>query len=545
MNRVKLILLTLATLVSAIGHELHAQSQNVDYEQTVTPESPVDFTSRIQNPTFEQSLGGWVNEAGFVTFERASWNGVKDGQCISGTYYLNLYHSNGLKGRVVQTIKDIPNGVYAVKAGLFTNTAGANIFAENNVVPAVVDATQFYTVYALVEDSTIELGYYSTHEKDFWSIVDNFSLTYYGNGDDARKMYEEVSGTQEAEALAQIYGRLLETVEMAEELLDELGGKYFDDLDAEVRKAQAMYEQQQATATEIQAQIARMNELINIGRLFKEAHDQLGKLMEELRASIEKYKSIGSSKRLAKAAQLLEDIQDAYYYIDLTTTEEMNELIARCKNMLEVLPLPDFIDDDEKAEDCTRLITNPGFENGSSGWVNDPIFDDCKPTNWATMIDGTYMTGNYYMNLFCPANYHAGSLHQTITHLAPGKYHVGASVFSNRDGLVFFANNHEVAIPIGPSSAPYGRFFGIYLTVAEGETLTFGVRTNEAVEFWGAVDDFTLTRYVKDMTGIQLQQADADHEDVFTLTGARKGSMGKGISVVRSSDGRTRKVLTK
>ena len=46
---------------------------------------------------------------------------------------------------------------------------------------------------------------------------------------------------------------------MAEELLDELGGKYFDDLDAEVRKAQAMYEQQQATATEIQAQIARMN----------------------------------------------------------------------------------------------------------------------------------------------------------------------------------------------------------------------------------------------------------------------------------------------
>ena len=137
-----------------------------------------------------------------------------------------------------------------------------------------------------------------------------------------------------------------------------------------------MYEQQQATATEIQAQIARMNELINIGRLFKEAHDQLGKLMEELRASIEKYKSIGSSKRLAKAAQVLEDIQDAYYYIDLTTTEEMNELIARCKNMLEVLPLPDFIDDDEKAEDCTRLITNPGFENGSSGWVNDPIFDD-------------------------------------------------------------------------------------------------------------------------------------------------------------------------
>ena len=92
MNRVKLILLTLATLVSAIGHELHAQSQNVDYEQTVTPESPVDFTSRIQNPTFEQSLGGWVNEAGFVTFERASWNGVKDGQCISGTYFLNLYH---------------------------------------------------------------------------------------------------------------------------------------------------------------------------------------------------------------------------------------------------------------------------------------------------------------------------------------------------------------------------------------------------------------------------------------------------------------------
>lgn len=545
MNRAKLISLTLAVLAIATSQELRAQSQDTDYEQTVTPKSPVDFTSRIQYPDFEQGLTGWVNEAGFVTFERASWNGVKDGKCISGTYYLNLYHSSGLKGRVVQTVKDVPNGVYAVKAGVFTNTPGANIFAGDNIVPAVVNATQYYTAYALVEDSTLELGYYSTHEKDFWSVVDNFSLTYYGNGDDARQLYQEVSGAQEAEALDKIYGRLMEAVDIAEALLDDLGGKYFDDLAAEVRMAREMFERQQATALEIEAQIARLNELISTGRQFKEAHDQLGKLLGELREGIAKYKDAGSPRRLARAAQLLEDMQDAYYYIDLTTTEEMNSLAARCKNMLEQLPLPDFIDDDEKAEDCTRLITNPGFENGSNGWVNDPIFDECKPTNWATMIDGTYMTGSYYMNLFCPANYHAGSLHQTITRLPPGKYHVGASVFSNRAGLVFFANDHEVAIPIGPTSAPYGRFFGIYLEVAEGETLTFGVRTNEAVEFWGAVDDFTLTRYVKDTTGILPLQADAGKEDIYTLTGARKDSVGKGISILRTSDGRTRKVFTK
>ncbi len=545
MNRAKLISLTLAVLAIATSQKLRAQSQDTDYEQTVTPKSPVDFTSRIQYPDFEQGLTGWVNEASFVTFERASWNGVKDGKCISGTYYLNLYHSSGLKGRVVQTVKDVPNGVYAVKAGVFTNTPGANIFAGDNIVPAVVNATQYYTAYALVEDSTLELGYYSTHEKDFWSVVDNFSLTYYGNGDDARQLYQEVSGAQEAEALDKIYGRLMEAVDIAEALLDDLGGKYFDDLAAEVRMAREMFERQQATALEIEAQIARLNELISTGRQFKEAHDQLGKLLGELREGIAKYKDAGSPRRLARAAQLLEDMQDAYYYIDLTTTEEMNSLATRCKNMLEQLPLPDFIDDDEKAEDCTRLITNPGFENGSNGWVNDPIFDDCKPTNWATMIDGTYMTGSYYMNLFCPANYHAGSLHQTITRLPPGKYHVGASVFSNRAGLVFFANDHEVAIPIGPSSAPYGRFFGIYLEVAEGETLTFGVRTNEAVEFWGAVDDFTLTRYVKDTTGILPLQADAGKEDIYTLTGARKDSVGKGISILRTSDGRTRKVFTK
>ena len=545
MNRAKLISLTLAVLAIATSQELRAQSQDTDYEQTVTPKSPVDFTSRIQYPDFEQGLTGWVNEAGFVTFERASWNGVKDGKCISGTYYLNLYHSSGLKGRVVQTVKDVPNGVYAVKAGVFTNTPGANIFAGDNIVPAVVNATQYYTAYALVEDSTLELGYYSTHEKDFWSVVDNFSLTYYGNGDDARQLYQEVSGAQEAEALDKIYGRLMEAVDIAEALLDDLGGKYFDDLAAEVRMAREMFERQQATALEIEAQIARLNELISTGRQFKEAHDQLGMLLGELRESIAKYKDAGSPRRLARAAQLLEDMQDAYYYIDLTTTEEMNSLATRCKNMLEQLPLPDFIDDDEKAEHCTSLITNPGFENGSNGWVNDPIFDDCKPTNWATMIDGTYMTGSYYMNLFCPANYHAGSLHQTITRLPPGKYHVGASVFSNRAGLVFFANDHEVAIPIGPSSAPYGRFFGIYLKVAEGETLTFGVRTNEAVEFWGAVDDFTLTRYVKDSTGILPLQADAGKEDICTLTGARKDSVGKGISILRTSDGRTRKVFTK
>lgn len=356
-----------------------------------------------------------------------------------------------------------------------------------------------------------------------------------------------VAATAFAQSLADSYKHLLESIQTAEVLLDDLGGQYYDDLFDEMAKAQAMYDQHTATEQEVEEEIAVLDGLIGIGRQFKTAYDVLGTLIVKLQEGIDTYKETCSPTVLQQAQELLLEVEDAFYYIDRTTIEEMNDCIARVEKVLSRLPLPSFINDDEEPQDYTDRIQNPGFENGLEGWTNDPVFQECKPTNWATMIDGTYMTGKYYVNLFTPANYaHGGSLHQVITGLPAGKYYAGASVFSNRNGLVFFANDQEVSIPIGPEKAPFGAFFGAYITIAEGETLTIGVRTNEAVEFWGAADNFTLTRYVSNTSGVESHRLGTVREKtVYTLTGSKAAPSQKGIGIVRYADGSVRKVVVK
>ena len=545
--KTKKFVLLVMTAITTMAGSVNGQTTNEDYEQTVTPESPMDFTTRIINPGFETGIDGWTNEAGFKTFERATWRGIMDDVCISGNAYLNLFHNEAKTGRIVQTIKDIPNGVYAVKAGIFTNTPGANIFANDNIVPAEVNETKFYTVYTIVENHQIDFGYFSSHEKDFWSVADNFSITYYGNNDDAMQLYQEKNGGYSEEETAAAYEKLKETIQTAQSIIDYIGGDDYDRLDEEIQKAIDMTSHRQSSLSEIYSETMVLNEMIKNGREFKSAHDQLGQLVEELEQSIRKYRDTCSSQTVSDARQLLWDAQDAYYYIDRTTTTEMNQYINQINHMLEILPLPAFIDPDEQPEDYTSHIINPGFENQMEGWTNIPAFTECKPTNWANMLDGKYMSGTYYMNLFShPDTGQAGTLYQTINNLPAGKYYIGASVFSNRDGLVFFANDIEIPIPIGPEKAPFGDFYGTYIKIEEGESLTFGVRTNTKVEFWGAVDNFTLTRYVKsESTDIQSFNINSNAVEIFTLSGNKIERLQEGINIVRDNKGNTRKVYVK
>lgn len=535
---------TLLALSFAMSYSANAQL--ADYEKTVTFDNPVDFTSMIKNPGFEESIEGWVNEPGFKTFERVTWRGVMDDVCISGKAYLNLFHDKGAKGRISQTIDNMPNGVYSVRAGLFTNTPGANIFLNDNIVPAEVNSTKFYQVYAIVEDSTVVLGYYSSHEKDFWSCADNFSLTYYGNGDDAHKMYKELMGEASADDIAKTVKQLRADIEAAEQLLDFLGGEYYDALYEEMVKASDLCGDANATLDQLNAAIISLGEAVSKGRQFKQAHDELGIQIDALRQGIEKYRQTSQQQTLADAEELLVLSEDAYYYIDRTSIEQMNDYVARIKRMLELLPLPGFIGSDEIPQDYTHLIVNPGFEDGLNGWINEPAFTECKPTNWATMLDGKFMTGKYYVNLYsAPDTGQAGTLCQTINNLPAGNYYVEAAVFSNRNGLKFFVNSVEVAIPIGPEKPPYGSLYGAYVTLAEGEPLVFGVRTNEAVEFWGGVDNFKLTRYVKDPAGISQMQVEHKPTAIHSLSGVSSVSLRNGLNIVRYSNGTVKKIIKK
>ncbi|MBR2880920.1 MAG: aldo/keto reductase, partial [Prevotella sp.] len=272
-----------------------------------------------------------------------------------------------------------------------------------------------------------------------------------------------------------------------------------------------------------------------------------GSLVNLPEAGLQEIQKLGEYSPAGYAIRYAASFDNIFMVLSgMSSIEQMNDYVARIKRMLELLPLPGFIGSDEIPQDYTHLIVNPGFEDGLNGWINEPAFTECKPTNWATMLDGKFMTGKYYVNLFsAPDTGQAGTLCQTINNLPAGNYYVEAAVFSNRNGLKFFVNSVEVAIPIGPEKPPYGSLYGAYVTLAEGEPLVFGVRTNEAVEFWGGVDNFKLTRYVKDPAGISQIQVEHKPTAIHSLSGVSSVSLRNGLNIVRYSNGTVKKIIKK
>lgn len=146
---------------------------------------PYDATSAILNPSFESDLSvGWTNEGGFVRQSNTSFDPKKVGEnycekwVTAGTVLTNL--------RLTQFIKNIPNGIYLLKASAHAiqqtgpeYPGGAFIFASADI--AEVFAINDYSVQTTVTDNVLEIGYEITTTGN-WVAVDNFQLTYVSDG---------------------------------------------------------------------------------------------------------------------------------------------------------------------------------------------------------------------------------------------------------------------------------------------------------------------------------------------------------------------------
>jgi len=167
----------------------------ISYEPYAEPsiEPGTDMTSRITNPSFETGdLTGWQVGSSSDTGVKPNSNATYTTQGCDGDYLFNTWWQ-GVP--ITQTITDLPNGLYELKA-LMTNdaiTAGnqpclyllangehsaafssenAGVFAEGTMQFYVTDGTA--TIGAVggnADGSFTEAGYY-------WYKVDNFRLTF-------------------------------------------------------------------------------------------------------------------------------------------------------------------------------------------------------------------------------------------------------------------------------------------------------------------------------------------------------------------------------
>lgn len=170
----KKLLLTYMLFLSATVSSVLAD----DTTTSISEEYPLDATSLITNPSFENSTNGW--EVGSLATQTNN-----DFKMKAGGTYLEKWTSSGNSvgsAYVYQTLSGLPDGIYKLTAGAMNfsqnNTSkkntGVYIYAGNQETPVYTPAD--YSVSFTSIDGEIEIGFVATNATGNWIAVDNFRL---------------------------------------------------------------------------------------------------------------------------------------------------------------------------------------------------------------------------------------------------------------------------------------------------------------------------------------------------------------------------------
>lgn len=140
-----------------------------------------DYTSLIQNPSFEESgLTGWAAK-GYS--RQTNDNTQKEGWNKTGNAYAEKWSATALdNGELLQTVEGLPDGYYiltvdghAVLQNSKTDITGAKLMAGYAECALTKGGT--YQLEAVVANGKLKIGVANTRTNANWVAVDNFRLT--------------------------------------------------------------------------------------------------------------------------------------------------------------------------------------------------------------------------------------------------------------------------------------------------------------------------------------------------------------------------------
>ena len=179
---------------------------SADDEKSVTPDNPQDFTARIANPDFLEGKAGWQCE--YTGPQKSdvpkvdSWVPVTEDEVMVSPA-VSIWLANE-SSRYWQVVENIPNGIYEVSAGIFSQSNGPVFYANDARTSIPTCNPTKYTLLTYVQDNTMEIGITTPAEGVQWMMADCFRLKYYGNGYEAYKMWvdQTLAGTSGFEEVA-------------------------------------------------------------------------------------------------------------------------------------------------------------------------------------------------------------------------------------------------------------------------------------------------------------------------------------------------------
>ena len=310
-------------------------------------QNPVDYTSAIVNPSFENAFEGWIND-GLVTQSNSVFTG-KD-----GAFYIEKWVNIGRAipdVSVKQTLHNIPNGKYklTVSAGNIqqmgsestqnnssTPQTGVHIIA--NKTQTAVNTMQSYSCTFTVYKNEATIGLVAQNATGNWLTCDNFRLEYQGFSIDEVKAdlqtyITSANNLLEDKMIANVRQDLNMAVDSATQVMGNNNTSY-DDLANSIFLIQEKIEAAQSSAAlylTLQNVIDEANTIYGEGK---------GKEASILKTAIETAETISNSYNIKN-----DDITTA------TTTLNDAILSYRIANATGTIP---------------TVITNPNFARGAT-----------------------------------------------------------------------------------------------------------------------------------------------------------------------------------
>ena len=158
----------------------------------------MNMNSHIVNQDFNDALNSW----NVVTGSKISTS-EKAGGLIPGTQnHAQIYVGEGVSGRFFQSISNLPNGKYVLKAAVSPYFSGTvNLFANTSNTAITSGVSKYYETTGIVFNGKLEIGLALQTTASTTVDFDNFSLKYLGIDVDA---YLQVLADKKQLALADV-----------------------------------------------------------------------------------------------------------------------------------------------------------------------------------------------------------------------------------------------------------------------------------------------------------------------------------------------------
>lgn len=575
-----------------------------------------DATYFITNPDFETGdTQGWTYKASKDSGAKRTDNPTYIMAGASGDYLFNIWDDGNA---ITQDIEGLPNGVYELQAIVASSAGCKEVFLLANGLHKGIElvgdgAGDVQTVGTegsiclLVTDGKATIGAVgcnSTGEGyledgfQWWYKVDNFRLTYWAK--DGEKAAEVLNLLiTDAEEVQQ--NLVYQTAPTAMNLLTALEHGY--NVEKDFDKVIAVIE-------EIQTAIVAAKE-------FENALNELNEANAVLATTISEYGSTADPNVISQANTLRSEVDDILNDASMQTLEQVIAKTEEVKTVTAELRVPaDYSTaSDEKPFNMTALLVNPSFTN--EGGENDPTtgwsgtafsINDTANSN-AEHYDKTFNTyqtiyslpaGTYLVEVqgyYRAGDSGAADYKVSVSEDAAASQNVFLYAKTNDENqaatpICFEAAGKLTAIPDGATEDNTSNFMpdavsgvtyyvpqtmasaaiwfalkddageplyyvnSLYIKVAEGESLTIGVRKDKGITHdWAIFNGFRLTFFGTNSAHTQTGDAlpvegiptseDATVVGIYSIGGTRLAQPQRGVNILRMSNGTVRKVYVK